>query len=612
MACALAAMVGLTACGGGSSSTRFLPSLLVPPVSPVPPDPPESPDGSSKRKWGYIALPDGNKLRYAVLLPEGTGPFPVLIEYDGYSAGSTPTPEVGEPWVKEGYAVMGLSVPGTGCSTGDDQWVDESTGAAGAFAVEWAAKQPWSTGNVGMVGYSYSGYNQLWVASQRPPSLKAIMPSKNVADPYRDVGYPGGIQNIGFPSHWWGGFPDTWQDAAKVANEKDGDTECEKTVAENIEKIKRPELDLMRWLNEDHFFGARYAKKSAMYLTSKIDIPTLGTQAWQDEAIGPRAGYYEDTISPEKMWLISSNGTHSTDFSAFTRDTMKRFYAHFLKGEANGFERGPHVMLPQEMQLTGEDEASLVPTAVATFDRLPVPVKPMSLWLQPGGLLSDAAPTGVEDSASYRYPVESPAANKPRLQVFEATTAKDGRLSFTTAALPQALSFYGEGSADLWLSATVRDTDVQVTLSEVRPDGREMFIQRGWLRASMRALDPARTTSLRPWGDFTEAAVLPLVAGEPALMRMEIRKFAHVFRAGSGIRLTIDTPSQTGAWIFGNLKTPSTNTVWFDKTRPSKLVLGYVLYEHADALPSCTRTLLQACRANEEPLPAGTGPRAPT
>nr|WP_232533443.1 hypothetical protein [Delftia acidovorans] len=50
-----------------------------------------------------------------------------------------------------------------------------------------------------------------------------------------------------------------------------------------------------------------------------------------------------------------------------------------------------------------------------------------------------------------------------------------------------------------------------------------MFVQRGWLRASMRALDGQRSTALRPWGDFTEAAVRPLRPGEPTLMRVESR-----------------------------------------------------------------------------------------
>lgn len=145
--------LGLAACGGGSSGS----------TNPGP------------RIWGYIQLPDGNKMRYSVVFPKGPGPFPVLMEYDGYGSGSV-TEQTTQEWTKEGYAVMGLNVPGTGCSTGENQWADASVGAAGAHAVEWAARQAWSTGKVGMVGYSYSGYDQLWVAAQRPPSLKAIAP----------------------------------------------------------------------------------------------------------------------------------------------------------------------------------------------------------------------------------------------------------------------------------------------------------------------------------------------------------------------------------------------------------------------------------------------------
>ncbi len=588
--------LGLAACGGGSSGS----------TNPGP------------RIWGYIQLPDGNKMRYSVVFPKGPGPFPVLMEYDGYGSGSV-TDQTTQEWTKEGYAVMGLNVPGTGCSTGENQWADASVGAAGAHAVEWAARQAWSTGKVGMVGYSYSGYDQLWVAAQRPPSLKAIAPVKNVADPYRDVAYPGGIQNIGFPANWWGQFPAIWRKAAEDAKALDGDTGCAQVVEDNIRKIQRPDLDMARWLDEDRFFGARYALKSAMNSTHRIDIPTLGTQSWQDEQVGTRMGYYEDSIAPDKMWLISSNGDHHTDNAPFLRETMKRFYARFLKGESNGFEHTPRVLLAQEMQWMngGGDYGQLRPSAVASFDRLPVRVTPMTLWLQPGGGLGDAPPQAERQSASYRYPLPGAEANHPDADTesgagqWTASPAGQGLLRFTTAPLPRALSFYGEASLDLWLSATAGDTDVQVTVSEVRPDGQEMFVQRGWLRASMRALDGQRSTALRPWGDFTEAAVRPLRPGEPTLMRVEIQKFAHVFRAGSSLRVTLDTPSQTGYWAFDHLSTPSTNTVWLDRSRPSKIVLGHIAYAHERQLPDCRRMLRQPCRPNEEAVPSGVGPLPP-
>lgn len=610
----VAVAAGLAACGGGSSNSgfTFFPTAGTPATEPPVAEPPVT-EAGPVRKWGYITLPDGNKMRYSLLLPNATGSFPLLVEYDGYTAGSVPN--IGQLFANDGYAVMGINVPGTGCSTGEDQVFDASTGAAGAFALEWAGKQPWSNGRIGMVGYSYSGYNQLWVAAHRPKGLLAITPSKNVGDPYRDVGYPGGIKNVGFPSQWWGGFPATWKQAAAFAAKLDGDTECAKTVADNIEKIKRPELDLTKWL-ENPYADGLYVKRSAVLETGKIDIPALGTQSWQDEQIGPRSGYYEDTMAPEKMWLISSNGDHHTNVTSdYIDGTLRRFLAHFVKGEDNGFEKEPHVRLLQEMQQTDQKAvngaAKLKQTGVAEFDRLPVKVAPMRLWMQPGGVLADAKPTLAADSSTYRYPVNSPVVNNPRAEGWQAVAdaERDGQLVFTTAALPEDLSFYGEGSADLYLNASAASTDLQVTVSEVRPDGKEMFVQRGWARASKRALDPARSTELRPFGAFTQAAEAPLDAGQPNLVRVEIQKFAHVFRAGSSLRVTIDSPSQTGFWLFANDKTASTNTLWHDRTHASSIVLGHVPYAHAKELPSCEKTLRQPCRANVVPVPAGVGPR---
>jgi len=295
-------------------------------------------------------------------------------------------------------------------------------------------------------------------------------------------------------------------------------------------------------------------------------------------------------------------------------EVQKRFYAHFLRGEENGFEREPHVHLMQEMQTPQDPKAlfAVTPTAVASFDRLPLKVTPMRLWLQSEGSLGADEPTiGQPEASSYRYPVDSPKVNDPSAEGWTAVSVPDGQLTFTTAALPRDLSYYGEGSVDLWLSTTDTEADVQVTLSEVRPDGMEMFVQRGWLRASKRQLDESRSSPLRPWADFTEASVRPLVPGEATLLRVELQKFAHVFRTGSSLRLTIDTPSQTGYWVFGNRKTPSTNTIWHDKTRPSSIVLGYLPFPHVAERPSCETTLRQPCRKNEVAVPPGTGPRAP-
>ena len=86
---------------------------------------------------------------------------------------------------------------------------------------------------------------------------------------------------------------------------------------------------------------------------------------------------------------------------------------------------------------------------------------------------------------------------------------------FESTALECDKLFAGPGSVDLTLSSTAPDTDLQVTLTEVRPDGQEVFVQQGWLRASHRAEDPALSTALRPYQTHVVTDALPLVPMEP-------------------------------------------------------------------------------------------------
>ena len=172
--------------------------------------------------------------------------------------------------------------------------------------------------------------------------------------------------------------------------------------------------------------------------------------------------------------------------------------------------------------------------------------------------------------------------------------------------LDRDVTLFGSGSADLWLSSTATDADVQVTVTEVRPDGQEQYIQRGWLRASQRAVDPRYSTVLRPFHPQTAASVSPLTPGEPVLARVEIQKFSHAFRRGSRIRVWIDTPSTTGEEGFVTLQTPATNSIWTDPAHPTQIVLGKLEAAPGPAPISACNTLIhEPCRA--DPVPAAAG-----
>ena len=187
----------------------------------------------------------------------------------------------------------------------------------------------------------------------------------------------------------------------------------------------------------------------------------------------------------------------------------------------------------------------------------------------------------------------------PDVPLWDLASPPGTAATFTTAPLEDDLTLLGSASADLWLTATAPDVDLQVTLTEVRPDGQELFVEQGWLRASQRTLEPARSTALRPFQTHTAADVSPLEPGQPVLARVEVFPFGHVFRAGSRLRLWVEAPVFLPAlWAFTPSPVPAQVAVLHDADHPSRLVLPQVPNdpERIATLPACGTLIRQPCR----------------
>ena len=155
--------------------------------------------------FNYIPTRDGTLLSANITFPtDGSpGPWPVLLDYSGYDPsqpGQTPSEAAMFPF--QGYVVVGLNMRGTGCSGGAFDYFEELQNLDGYDAIETLANQTWSNGNVGMVGISYMGISQLFVAQTHPPHLRAITPLSVIADTIRSTLAPGGILNDGFALSW--------------------------------------------------------------------------------------------------------------------------------------------------------------------------------------------------------------------------------------------------------------------------------------------------------------------------------------------------------------------------------------------------------------------------
>ena len=280
-------------------------------------------------------------------------------------------------------------------------------------------------------------------------------------------------------------------------------------------------------------------ERSPITYLDQIHVPMLMTLAWQDEQLASRQTdliAQLDDWGRNDWWATLTSGDHGMARTDTQLQDLERFYDHFLKGEDNGWETRPRVRVWWEAGRDGVEAPGWVTeldhwseahrTEAGELTPWVIPLAPPDTPPTQYAYVPVAGSQGV-GNPRYGYPA------LPDVYVWPAPPPPGTAAAFTTGALTEDRTLLGSASLDLWLSATAPDVDLQVTLTEIRPDGQEVYVQQGWLRASQRALDPDRSTALRPYQTHEEADVTMLTPGEPVLARVEIFPFGHVFRAGS-------------------------------------------------------------------------------
>src|SRR4051794_33972711 len=262
--------------------------------------------------FGYITTRDGTTLSANVVLPSGTGPFPTVVEYSGYDPSNPKNTTMAQLFTTLGFAYVGVNVRGTGCSGGSFRPFEPVQSVDGFDAIETIAAQPWAKFHrVGMVGISYPGIEQLYVAQTRPPSLSAITPLSVIADTFRSTLYPGGILNTGFAVAW---ATDRVNAAKPAAHQwvKDrisgGDTVCEANQALRLQSV-----DLLNKIDENPYYLAQGGDElSPRTFVHKITVSTYIGGAFQDEQTGGAWSTMLDDFAPgTKVRAYLTNGVHA-------------------------------------------------------------------------------------------------------------------------------------------------------------------------------------------------------------------------------------------------------------------------------------------------------------
>jgi hypothetical protein len=607
----------------------------------------------------YLTTRDGTQLAVNVRLPgpPEAGPYPTVVEYSGYDPANPDGTQAAARLAETlGYATVGVNMRGTGCSGGAWAYFEPLQALDGYDALEVIAAQPWvAHGHVGMVGISYSGISQLFVAATRPPHLAAIAPLSAIADTYRGVLYPGGILNTGFAVSW----AEDRQDDAEPApaggqrwarrRVEAGDTTCAANQAMRLQT-----RDVLGEIRADALYDpARLDPVTPTTFVDRIAVPTFLAGTWQDEQTG---GYWPTMIrsfAPDvPLKVTMTNGVHADPFGPdiitrwaefldfYVAEHVPRIPDDARANAALGYIAlaGVPLALPPDRFAGETDYAAALaryeaePAVRVLFDNgaggpapgapvaafetslagwPPDDVAPRSLFLRADGRLADTPPrAGAPGVDEYRY---DPASLPERSitgdgdDLFDAQPDYEWKplpdgvgVGYVTALLRDDVVVLGPASAELWLRSNATDTDLEVVISEVRPDGEETYVQSGWLRASHRALAKATSTELLPLPTHTKRDLADLPAGDFTLVHVPIFPFGHVFREGSRIRVTVQPPGgNRPLWAFDALDPTGDviNELARSERHASRVVLPVVDgVDVSSPLPACGTLRGQPCR----------------
>jgi len=430
-----------------------------------------------------IPLSASVSLAADLYLPDAPGPFPTLVSYypyhkDGLIGSFFEYPR--HYFAEHGYANLLVDFRGLGNSDGI-VWdaMDPHEADDGAEMVEWAARQPWCDGNVGMWGMSYGGITSFKTAAAQPLHLKAIVPIMGSLDIYHDFIYPGGCVNCLGAFGTWGSFmvamnllPPMYQDA---------EGRWSRVWKERLENIPPPYI--FPWQEHPHYDEFWQSK---VIDAEKIQVPTFLIGGWRDLFPEGMLCAYERISAPRK--LLMGPWMHTLpDVSPYAKidylGLMLRWWDHWLKGEPNGIMDEPPVTLFVQGSEVWKHERQW--PIRRTQERI--------LFLSGSGLLSEKPPHYEESVVYHSDPTVGVTAG-----LWDPTAISLGlpldqgpddvrSLTYTSEPLVWSIEITGSPIATLFLALEEGEhSNLVVKLCDVAPDGHSTLITTGWLNGSHR------------------------------------------------------------------------------------------------------------------------------
>ena len=543
----------------------------------------------------YVKMADGTELAVMVQVPQGYDghtPMPAIFEYDGYDGGAQASFYSNVIGLGKDYITVHAGVRGTGCSGGEFSLFSQQQAQDGAQLVEWIARQDWSNGNVGIVGHSYSGEMGVLVAAQHPPHLRAVSVDGTLDDLYRDLVYPGGVANSGFPILWLAAARPAQEYPAEESN---GGTDCWQhilqrdllSVALAGKPQESPYLQGELGYEDDQWWRS----VSPGTWVPRIEVPTQITGGSQDEQIlGRSATVMFGHLEVADKQLLVTNGDHNSWWQTNDRNLIDRRHAwmdRFVRGVHNGIDKQPRVQYFLEGHRTSNGAQY---TGVVSGDDYPLPQTGWTrFYASDGKTLSTTPPTtsgsDVYVSGTHRNEYDPGAVDSQNGSYTgqEVATA-DGpdQALFRSAAFDAPTTIAGPLEATIYASMTAPDTEFYVRVADEAPDGSLSLLTRGYLKASHRAIDPALSGITdgfmwRAWHPHTNTTTALVTPGQVTRYDIEVWPVGNVFRPGHRLVMIVSAPPlQEGYDTYQPRTVPTAVTIVHDADHPTNLLVPEV------------------------------------
>jgi hypothetical protein len=524
-----------------------------------------------ERTSTYVPMDDGVNLAVDLYLPQGLPSgkkLPTILVATRYwraSEGQSIGPNE-RFWISRGYAYASADVRGTGASYGawSYPWSPREVKDLGEIAA-WIAARPWSNGQIGSMGNSYSANTAQLLAASGPPLVHAVVPRFMDFDIYSDLIYPGGVVNEMLLRGW-----------SKMIHAMDRNQ-----LPEVPEGVRRVDADtdglLLTGAIKDHeknpplypsMVGVTY-RDEAVPAFGGATIDTWGTYRHRDpiERSGAAifgwaswldAGTSQGVLNRFMSWknpqlAVIGPWSHGGSFHASpflpastpTEPPLARqgeqvawFFNRSMKGASNG------ALGKTLIYYTLGEEKWKKTTA------WPIPGTRMQrYYLGAAGQLA-GAPSAAAGTDRYQvdFEVSTGDTNRWHTQlggtdvVYDERSSQDARmLTYTSAPLARDLEITGQGIVTLHVASTATDGNFFAYLEDVSPEGKSTYVTEGMLRAIHRKVSPEQPPYkiLYPYHSFKKKDGQPLVPGEAAILTFQLLPTSVLFKAGHRIRIAI-------------------------------------------------------------------------